>query len=405
MKARLIALLSSTSLLVAAACGAGQTEQTTSSRASSTTSTARPDNTEPVTTQAAAPVTTGSTLLAVDVGSQPSCEPGTTPALASYALATSEVAWSFCSADEAWREVLGVTNDVVYLDAIPHDQGTQELMAIDAETGSELWKVAHSYPLGWPLGPFTGGGVIVISSQDDDGEAIVAIDAGTGTELWRSAAVTFGPIANTEDVVVLAGSLGLGGLRGLERSTGRQLWTSDVHFSDESGVVVSRGATAVTGDTVIVPTGQTLTAIDARTGAELWQAPRLDHPAAFGQYVVGYVPDEGPVQSLKVTVLNAATGETLWTQQGTPSYGELWAVDDEAIFVLDGADGSGIVRVPSSGPVKCAGGAPQTGRSAGPNNPPATRSSCVPVESLRCCPRSTERRGGRRIPHRPLSVE
>jgi outer membrane protein assembly factor BamB len=42
-----------------------------------------------------------------------------------------------------------------------------------------------------------------------------------------------------------------------------------------------------------------------------------------------------------VVALDAATGKTRWTQPGSPSYGDLWAVGDGAVYVID-ADESGV---------------------------------------------------------------
>ncbi len=356
-------------------CGAGQEDQTAGVTTPATAQTDTPAATtiQPVTTQSIAPVTTASTS-STELAHSGMCEMGQSPALASYDRGTGDIQWTTCSTDLVWREVRGATDDVVYVDETSRQdpiagqnsgQPVQNLIAIDARTGAELWRVGHDWQrLGWPLGPFTGGGVVVVGVSDEGGDALVGVDARTGVELWRAPAAdpelatnitvpsgvichpacvpppneVFSPIANTEKVVVTAGSIGLGGLRGLDRSTGQQLWANDVHQSDLSGIGVSRAATAVAGDTVIVPAGQMLVAVDALTGDELWQAPRLDHPAAADRFVVGYVATSER-NAPKLSVLDISTGKTLWTQPGSQSYGELWALGDGAVFVLDGTDG------------------------------------------------------------------
>jgi hypothetical protein len=87
----------------------------------------------------------------------------------------------------------------------------------------------------------------------------------------------------------------------------------------------------------------TLVAVDASTGATLWQGPRLDHPAAADGYVVGYVHSgmgsaSGP--NYQVVVVDTATGEQLWSKPGRESYGDLWAIGDGAVFVNDIGDDS-----------------------------------------------------------------
>ena len=77
----------------------------------------------------------------------------------------------------------------------------------------------------------------------------------------------------------------------------------------------------MTGDTVIVPVGEVVVAIDADTGSELWRHRWLDHASASDGFVVGYL-GSGPSQ--QASALDAFTGQTLWTVPGRPSYGDLW---------------------------------------------------------------------------------
>jgi outer membrane protein assembly factor BamB len=274
-------------------------------------------------------------------------------------MATGAVRWSYCSADKAWRTLLGATDTAVYLKSRTED-GKSVLTAIDATKGEELWR----YPVGLPgggetiaQGPIAGSGVVVVTVNEGSGAELVAVDAMTGTERWRTTlpidnvqmtpagptpgTVTgtgpfttvesvFAPFANTDTVVVLAGNVG--GLRGFDRTTGTQLWTSPLALQDDSGVRVERSAAAVAGAIVILPAHGNLVAIDARTGTELWQAPGLHHPSAGAGFVVGY-QGNGPAQT--VSAIDAHTGTLLWTQPGAPSYGDLWAIGGGVVAVLD----------------------------------------------------------------------
>ena len=96
--------------------------------------------------------------------------------------------------------------------------------------------------------------------------------------------------------------------------------------------MVGRSPAAVLGEVVVVPTGATVTAIDMRTGATLWQAPQLDHLAAADGVVVG-MRGAGPARL--VAAIDAASGQELWTAPGRESYGGLLAVGDSVIVVLD----------------------------------------------------------------------
>jgi outer membrane protein assembly factor BamB len=327
----------------------------------------------------------------------PVCEDDLVPALAALDPATGEFQWTYCSADLAWREVRGATDDIVYVNSTMSDSPATAVAsdqrfavtAVDALSGEELWRVPVArQQLGWPLGPFAGSGVVVVAVDDDDGAAIVGLNAESGDTIWRvaeadlrDAAVSTGtpgpvvaPLANTDEVAVLAVP---SGLVGLDRVSGTQLWSSEVFLLDESGVGVARGPAAVDGSTVMIPAASEvvtgvvtdggaivsgldvppadtgsgalrpppppppplvasrLIAVDASTGATLWEGPRLDHPAAADGYVVGYVHDgrSSPGPNSEIVVVDAKTGEQLWSQPGSESYGDLWAIGDGAVYV------------------------------------------------------------------------
>jgi outer membrane protein assembly factor BamB len=165
----------------------------------------------------------------------------------------------------------------------------------------------------------------------------------TGTTVWEANGEMV-PIANTDTVAVVSdrpqavtyNPQDAGGLRGLDRATGAELWsTPGTDLNDTSGVGVARGAAAVDAETVIFPS-PALVAIDAPTGNLFWRAPTLGHPSAAEGWVVG-VSGGGLTSPLPkgVSSLDGATGETLWTQPGQPSYGELWAIGDGGVYVLD----------------------------------------------------------------------
>lgn len=204
-----------------------------------------------------------------DTSGEPVCADGLLPGLAALDRTTGEVQWTYCSADLAWREVRGATDDIVYLDATMPDPSASAtdyrqlsaVIAVDATSGAELWQVPVARPqLGWAPGPFAGGEVVVVEVDDGDGVAIAGLDARTGGELWRVAGSDLGgatgsmsvvaPLANTEEVVVVTVP---SGLVGLDRASGEQVWSSEVFLLDESGVMASRGPAAVDGSTVMVP--------------------------------------------------------------------------------------------------------------------------------------------------------
>jgi outer membrane protein assembly factor BamB len=89
-------------------------------------------------------------------------------------------------------------------------------------------------------------------------------------------------------------------------------------------------------DTIAVPTSDTLTAVDMATGAILWTAAQTDHPEAADGVFVGATAAAGPSRSIRA--LDAATGDVLWEAPGQSSYGDLLAVGDGIVAVLDGTE-------------------------------------------------------------------
>jgi outer membrane protein assembly factor BamB len=356
-------------VVIAAACGATENDRSTADHPTSMADTV-------------AVAMPPSTVRSDEAFSAPVCVGGLLPALAAIDGSTGGFQWTYCSAEPAWREVRGATDEVVFVDATMPDPSAsasefrqvEAVIAVDARSGVELWRVPVArQQFGWPLGPFAGGGVVVVEVDDGDGAAIVGLGADTGETLWRVAEADLGvvaasssagslavaPVANTEEVVVLAVPTGL---VGLERTSGELMWSSDVFLLDQSGVGVSRGPAAVDGSTVIIPAatdmipaldaaGQTvmvpvepsaLVAVDASTGATLWQGSRLDHPVAGDGYVVGYVHAGAMAggRDAEVIVVDAMTGEQLWSKPGQESYGDLWAIGDGAVYVNAIGDGT-----------------------------------------------------------------
>ena len=129
------------------------------------------------------------------------------------------------------------------------------------------------------------------------------------------------------------------------------MWiNTDVRFEDLSGVGVARAATAVSGETVVVPTASNLIAIDAGDGTEIWRGTRLDHPTAGDGVVVGVVPGanqtppgSGGPRDAEIGALDAMTGTSLWSAPGFPSYGELWAIGGGALYALVPHETQGVV--------------------------------------------------------------
>ena len=255
-------------------------------------------------------------------GTPAACPNAQFTTLGALNIADGAVEWMTCSPDEAYRRVIGASDDVVLIEESGPLGSSPRTIAFDAADGTELWRRSTADSPSSP-GPFDGQGIVVLAS----GHALVGVEPGTGEEKWQIES-NEAPLAHSATVAVVGSSR----FRGIDRVTGEELWVSDVLLSDQSGVMVERSPAAVVGEVVVVPTGTTVTAVDLRTGAMLWQAPQLDFLNAADGVIVG---TRGVGPSTLVTAIDAATGQQLWAAPGVSSYGGLLAVDDGVIVVYD----------------------------------------------------------------------
>jgi outer membrane protein assembly factor BamB len=266
------------------------------------------------------------------------CPSGEYPTAGALSISDGAVEWSVCSPDEAYRTVLGASDDVVLIEesgpVAESGATSRRTIAFEATGGSERWRRSTG-ETPTPAGPIDGQGIVVLADQD--ALALVGVDVVTGEEQWRVES-SEAPLANSHTVTVVWDVTGPGTpsrFRGVDRATGDELWVSDTLLSDQSGNQVARSPAAVLGEVVVIPTGATVTAIDMQTGATLWQAPQLDDPAAADGTIVGTRGTNGPPHLATVTALDAASGQERWTAPGLPSYRDLLAVGDGVIVVLD----------------------------------------------------------------------
>lgn len=255
------------------------------------------------------------------------------PSTGALSMTDGAVMWLVCSPDEAYRTVIGASDDLVLIE----ESGSTSVwtIAFSAIDGSEQWRLA-TVESQTPSGPFDGQGIVVLAQQQDT-RALVGVDAETGEERWSIESQEV-PIANSPTVAVVGDAVSPdtpSQFRGIDRITGDELWVSETRLLDQSGVFVKRSPAAVLDEVLVVPTGTTITALDMRTGEILWQASQLDHPAAAGDIIVG-------TSESTVTAIDAASGEELWSAPGRPSYGDLLAIGDGVIVVLE-ASSPGII--------------------------------------------------------------
>ena len=206
------------------------------------------------------------------------------------------------------------------------------LMALDAHTGKVMWDTAVAdYQQGYTFtgGPLAAHGKVIagISGCTNPGTSsgcfIVALDAKTGSEVWRT------------KTIAQPGSPGDDSWHGLpaDKRNGGSVWTSGSYdralnlvYWGTGGPIPHSEIVRGTGDGAVLYTNSTL-ALDADTGKIVWYhqfLPRdnwnLDH--VFEQVLADIEVDGRPRQVLLtigkpgiIWALDRRTGEFLWERE------------------------------------------------------------------------------------------
>ncbi|WP_046771444.1 outer membrane protein assembly factor BamB family protein [Jiangella alkaliphila] len=187
--------------------------------------------------------------------------------------ATGEKLWSITKGDEVgdgvhrgWMyEQPNYEDGIVYQ---VYSIGERRLMALDAETGAELWNVRLNG--GWisETPAALGGGRLYV---DGDGSWLVSVNAETGAEEWRVSGM---PCTNTtpvySDELLYMGCQG-DDLVVRDAATGAAVWrysSPDVSFI--RGTPTGSSPAIADGVAYMGFSDGNVTALDARTGALLW---------------------------------------------------------------------------------------------------------------------------------------
>ena len=194
-----------------------------------------------------------------------------------------------------------VANGLVYL---PDAGGA--LVALDPATGQERWRSAASY--GTPSSATADGSLVSFGTSDG---LLLALDAKTGTERWSTPISTTGGSVHAPaiaDGLVYATSA-KGGFVAVDAVTGTLAWRLDTG-TDQTGTAVVADGVAYSGASGDATNGGRLRAVDARTGALLWQVDGMHFsPTVAGG--VAYTTDT----SGTVTARDTANGTERWRFQ------------------------------------------------------------------------------------------
>lgn len=195
------------------------------------------------------------------------------------------------------------------------------VIAFDARTGGELWRLAANSP--WTVS--VAQGIVVV---DFDNSTLAAYDLATGDEMWSTRHCT-GVLqfpAITAGRVVLATFPGPVPyppcLQAFDLRTGDEMWSSDIAGRGWRLVVLTARA-AYLGDE------QGMVAVDAATGAESWRVDGLvGQPTMVGQQII--VDGVDAEQNQIMVGLRPADGQEIW---------RLDVTGDESFWGVVAADG------------------------------------------------------------------
>lgn len=197
-----------------------------------------------------------------------------------------------------------------------------QITALDRASGTVAWTV----DLGGEstvFGPEVAGDLVVVGLWGAGGNAVVALDAGTGAERWRVATVNL-PTAPThvDGTIYVAAEGGLdaeSGLYALDAATGAEKW---VFAAPEA---LDLGERVAVSDGVVVAVAWSLEdngvgayALDAATGQVLWtftEADELNMEPVAGNGVV--LLSDLP----RTWALDLRSGAILWEHSGQSTGG------------------------------------------------------------------------------------
>jgi outer membrane protein assembly factor BamB len=247
--------------------------------------------------------------------------------------------WRFRAADSV-KDAIAVAGDLV---VAPSQDGV--LHGIQLSDGSERWRFTPGTSV---TAPFVEGGQVFVT----DGRGIVhGLDLATGAERWHSSEVLDSATSPTAgDGLVIIGTIG-GELVALDTSSGARRWRVKVSAAAVHEPAFNDG-------TVYVTAGDgTIEAIRAVDGTQIWRinvgADPTGTPSVSGGIV--YVGSRSSESGGRLRALDAATGATLWQTDEpwlSPSVSGGMAVsgrDDGQIVALDARTGAERWRIATGG--------------------------------------------------------
>lgn len=220
------------------------------------------------------------------------------------------------------------------------------VVALDAESGREVWRAALASPIQAGIG-FDGDVAAVVTRQNE----LVALRA--GQVIWRqrlSASVYTEPLVAGRRIFVQAADRSISGY---DAETGRRLWNQS--RSGEPLVLSQPGVLLAVGDTLVTGVAGRLAGLNPLSGAVRWETPIA---TARGTNEVERLVDlTGPASRVGNSVcvrayasavgcVDASRGNLLWSKSALGATG--LGGDDRLLFATE-ADGRVLAWQRSSG--------------------------------------------------------
>ncbi|MEN9874707.1 MAG: hypothetical protein RL186_1604 [Pseudomonadota bacterium] len=198
--------------------------------------------------------------------------------------------------------------------------GFGNLVALDANNGSQLWQIDAGSPI--HASPLASGGRVYVTTNDSE---LFAVDAATGQIQWTQSAIAEPARMLSSPSPALVGEtlvapFASGEVIALLSANGRRLWsealtragtlTSLSTINDIAGRPVVAGGIVFAGSQ-----SGTFAAVELRTGVRIWDKPiaTIQTPWVAGNFVF-VVSITG-----ELVALDTKTGGVKWTRQ-LPSY-------------------------------------------------------------------------------------
>ncbi len=239
---------------------------------------------------------------------------------------------------KVWQSKMGKVERLVLQ---PHVQGSTvvlasdagEVLAVDATTGAQTWRVNVGAPLSAGVGSDGRWSAVVSRSNE-----LIAIEG--GREIWRKTLpiqVFTAPLVAGNRIFVLAADRSV---YAFDASSGQRLWMQ--HRPGEPLVLRQQGVLVPFGNTLVTGLGGRLVGFDPDNGAIRWEAP-IASPRGTNDVerlveIVGTTSRVGNqlcARAFQATVgcVDAASGAVGWTQPANGTEGI--SGDEKAIYGVE----------------------------------------------------------------------